>query len=73
MKNILNFKDIINLYDGFIFDQFGVIHNGLEINSEIEKSIIEIKNKKKNFTYYQTQEKQILKIIHVFLKWVSKL
>ncbi len=49
MKNILNFRDIINLYDGFIFDQFGVIHNGLEINSEIEKSIIEIKNKKKKF------------------------
>ena len=49
MKNILNFRDIINLYDGFILDQFGVIHNGLEINAEIEKSISEIKNKNKKF------------------------
>ena len=49
MKNIFNFRELINLYDGFIFDQFGVIHNGIEINTEIEKSIREIKNKNKKF------------------------
>ena len=49
MKNILNFRELINLYDGFIFDQFGVIHDGVVINPEIEKVISEIKNKNKKF------------------------
>ena len=39
MKNILNFRKLINLYDGFIFDQFGVIHDGVVINPEIEQVI----------------------------------
>jgi len=47
-KKIKKFEEVINQYDGFIFDQFGVIHNGKQIHKNAEDCFFQIlkKNKK---------------------------
>jgi len=47
-KYIEKFSEIITNYNGYIFDQYGVLHNGEKINTDAEHCLIKlIANKKK--------------------------
>ena len=48
MKKISSFKNVINNYDYFLFDQWGVLHNGYKKFLEAEKCLefLKLKNKK---------------------------
>ena len=47
-KHIEEFSEIINNYDGYIFDQYGVLHNGEKIIIDAENCLIKlIANNKK--------------------------
>ena len=39
MKNILSFKNVVSKYDYFLFDQWGVLHNGHKKFIEAEKCL----------------------------------
>ena len=47
-KKITKFEEVINHYDGFIFDQFGVIHNGKQIHKNAEDCFFQILKKNKS-------------------------
>jgi len=76
MKEILNFKNLIDDYEIFIFDQYGVLHNGIDINYEVEKSIKEIKNKGKKFIILsnsgKTKEVNYQRIIKMGSNYINK-
>ena len=48
MKKISSFKNVVNHYDYFLFDQWGVLHNGNKKFLEAEKCLefLKLKNKK---------------------------
>ena len=48
MKNILSFKNVVSKYDYFLFDQWGVLHNGHKKFLEAEKCLeyLKLENKK---------------------------
>ena len=47
MKNILSFKSLINNYEFFLFDQWGVLHNGHKKFTKAEKCLKYLKEKNK--------------------------
>ena len=49
---ITNFKSLINKYEFFIFDQWGVIHNGGEKYEFIDKTLKYLNLKKKSVFFY---------------------
>ena len=48
MKNISSFKDLVDKYDYFLFDQWGVLHNGQKKFEKAEECLkfLKVKNKK---------------------------
>ena len=47
MKNISSFKDLVDKYDYFLFDQWGVLHNGQKKFGKAEECLKLLKVKKK--------------------------
>jgi len=48
LKNISSFKDLVDKYDYFLFDQWGVLHNGQKKFEKAEEclELLKVKNKK---------------------------
>ena len=42
-------KSIVDSYDLFFIDLWGVVHNGIRLHENAIKTLIEISNKKKNY------------------------
>ena len=47
MKNTLSFKDLVDSYDYFLFDQWGVLHNGHQKFEKAEKCLEFLKERNK--------------------------
>ncbi|GIR65502.1 MAG: hypothetical protein CM15mP70_06090 [Pelagibacteraceae bacterium] len=47
MKNISSFKDLVDKYDYFLFDQWGVLHNGQKKFGKAEECLKLLKERNK--------------------------
>ncbi len=51
MKKLDNFSEISDFYDAFIIDLWGVMHNGIEMNTEAVNVVEKLTNKGKKITF----------------------
>ena len=57
MKSITSFKKLVNNYDYFLFDQWGVLHNGTNKFSKAEECLKFLKDKEKKIVLISNSSK----------------
>ena len=69
MKKLDHLSEIYNLYDTFIIDLWGVMHNGIRLNPKAIEAIEEL-NKKKKIIYRSNYRgtKEMDKLLSAFTK-----
>ena len=68
MKELNHLSDIYNNYDTFVIDLWGVIHNGLELNSKAMEAIDQLKNNSKKIVFLSNAPRPSSKVINFLLK-----
>ena len=68
MKELNHLSDIYNNYDTFVIDLWGVIHNGLELNSKAMEAIDQLKNNSKKIVFLSNAPRPSSKVINFFIK-----
>ena len=67
MKNLNHLSEIFNSYDTYIIDLWGVIHNGISLNSKAVEVIENLNNNSKNIVFLSNAPRPSAKVID-FLK-----
>ena len=57
MKKITSISSIADNYDYFLFDQWGVLHNGLNVFEDAKNCIIKLKQKRKKIILISNSSK----------------
>ena len=77
MKKISSFKNVINNYDYFLFDQWGVLHNGYKKFLEAEKCLeflklkIKIKKIREINKFLQKSKKEIENFFDIKIEYLE--
>ncbi len=68
MKKLENVREIIQNYDNFIIDLWGVVHNGVNTNPGALKVIDELYKKKKKFTFLSNAPRPVSDVREFLIK-----
>ena len=68
MKELKNLSKIYNNYDTFIIDLWGVVHNGVMLNSKAIEAIDQLKNNSKKIVFLSNAPRPSSKVINYLLK-----
>ena len=68
MKKLENVRKIIQNYDNFIIDLWGVVHNGVNTNPGALKVIDELYKKKKKFTFLSNAPRPVSDVREFLIK-----
>ena len=68
MRELNNLSEISNNYDTFVIDLWGVIHNGITLNSKAMETIENLNNKSKKIVFLSNAPRPSLKVINFLLK-----
>ena len=67
MKNLNHLSEIFNSYDTYIIDLWGVMHNGISLNSKAVEVIENLNNNSKNIVFLSNAPRPSAKVVE-FLK-----
>ena len=62
MRELNNLSEISNNYDTFVIDLWGVIHNGINLNSKAMETIENLNNKSKKIVFLSNAPRPSLKV-----------
>ena len=68
MRELNNLSEISNNYDTFVIDLWGVIHNGITLNSKAMETIENLNNKSKKIIFLSNAPRPSLKVINFLSK-----
>ena len=68
MRKLNHLSEISNNYDTFIVDLWGVMHNGIKLNSKAMEAIKNLKNSSKKIVFLSNAPRPSLKVINFLLK-----
>ena len=68
MKELNHLSDIYENYDTFVIDLWGVMHNGVTLNSKAIKAIEQLKNNSKKIVFLSNAPRPSSKVINFLLK-----
>ena len=68
MRKLNHLSEISNNYDTFIVDLWGVMHNGIKLNSKAMEVIKNLKNSSKKIVFLSNAPRPSLKVINFLLK-----
>ncbi len=68
MKELNHLSEISNNYDTFIIDLWGVIHNGIQLNSKAMETIKNLNDNSKKIVFLSNAPRPSLKVINFLLK-----
>jgi HAD superfamily hydrolase (TIGR01459 family) len=68
LRELNHLSDIYNNYDTFIIDLWGVVHNGIILNSKAIDAIDKLNNKSKKIVFLSNAPRPSLKVINFLLK-----
>ncbi len=68
MKELKHLSEIYNNYDTFVIDLWGVVHNGITLNSKAIDAIENLKNKSKKIVFLSNAPRPSSKVIDFLLK-----
>ena len=68
MKELNHLSDIYENYDTFVIDLWGVIHNGMALNSKAIEAIEKLKNNSKKIIFLSNAPRPSSKVVNFLLK-----
>ena len=68
MKELNHLSEIYNSYDTFVIDLWGVMHNGITLNSKAIDAIDNLEKKNKKIVFLSNAPRPSLKVINFLLK-----
>ena len=68
MRELNNLSEISNNYDTFVIDLWGVIHNGITLNSKAMETIENLNNKSKKIVFLSNAPRPSLKVTNFLSK-----
>ncbi len=68
MKELNHLSDIYKNYDTFVIDLWGVVHNGMVLNSKAIEAIKQLNNKSKKIVFLSNAPRPSSKVINFLLK-----
>ena len=68
MKELNHLADIFENYDTFIIDLWGVMHNGVALNSNAIEAVDKLKKKSKKIVFLSNAPRPSSKVIDFLLK-----
>ena len=72
MKELNHLSDIYKSYDTFVIDLWGVVHNGMKLNSKAINAIEQLKNNSKKIVFLSNAPRPSSKVINFLLKMDMK-
>ena len=68
MKELKHLSEIFKSYDTFVIDLWGVMHNGVVLNSKAVEAVDHLKNNSKKIVFLSNAPRPSLKVINFLLK-----
>jgi Predicted sugar phosphatases of the HAD superfamily len=68
MKELDHLSEIYKNYDTFLIDLWGVIHNGITLNSKSMEAVENLSNKSKKIVFLSNAPRPSLKVINFLIK-----
>ena len=68
MRELKHLLEIANNYDTFVIDLWGVMHNGISLNSKAMEVIKELKNNSKKIVFLSNAPRPSVKVINFLLR-----
>ena len=68
MKNLNHLSEIFNSYDTYIIDLWGVMHNGISLNSKAVEVIENLNNNSKNIVFLSNAPRPSAKSCRILKK-----
>ena len=68
MRELKHLLEIANNYDTFVIDLWGVMHNGISLNSKAMEVIKELKNNSKKIVFLSNAPRPSIKVINFLLR-----
>ena len=68
MRELKHLLEIANNYDTFIIDLWGVMHNGISLNSKAMEAIKKLKNNSKKIVFLSNAPRPSIKSNKFFIK-----
>ena len=68
MKELNHLSDIIDAYDTFVIDLWGVIHNGIKLNEKAMEVVDNLKKNSKKIVFLSNAPRPSVKVINFLLK-----
>ena len=63
MKELEHISEIFKNYDTFVIDLWGVMHDGIKLNSKAIEAVDHLKNNQKKLYFYLTLPDQVQKLL----------
>ena len=68
MKELEHISEIFNNYDTFVIDLWGVMHDGIKLNSKAIEAVDQLKNNAKKIVFLSNAPRPSSKVIDFLLK-----
>ncbi len=68
LKELDHLSEIFKTYDTFVIDLWGVIHNGITLNSKAMEAVENLSNKSKKIVFLSNAPRPSLKVINFLIK-----
>ena len=68
MRELNHLSEVIDAYDTFVIDLWGVIHNGIKLNTRAIEAIDQLKLKSKKIVFLSNAPRPSAKVIDFLLK-----
>ena len=68
MKELKHLSEVYKNYDTFVIDLWGVIHNGVVLNSKAVEAVDQLKNNSKKVVFLSNAPRPSSKVINFLLK-----
>ena len=68
MKELKHLSEVFKSYDTFVIDLWGVMHNGVVLNSKAVEAVDHLKNNSKKIVFLSNAPRPSLKVINFLLK-----
>ena len=68
MKELNHLSEVFDVYDTFVIDLWGVIHNGIKLNEKAIEAVAQLKKKCKKIVFLSNAPRPSIKVVKFLLK-----
>jgi HAD superfamily hydrolase (TIGR01459 family) len=68
LRELNHLSEIFDVYDTFVIDLWGVIHNGIKLNEKAIEAVVQLKKKSKKIVFLSNAPRPSMKVVNFLLK-----